>query len=36
MKKFNGYKRKDLKKNFNDLIKEFVKETEEFASQIHC
>lgn len=26
---------KNLKKNFNDLIKEFVKETGEFPSQIH-
>lgn len=26
---------KNLKKKFNDLIKEFVKETGEFPSQIH-
>ncbi|NTJ98476.1 hypothetical protein HQ633_12820, partial [Enterococcus faecium] len=26
---------KQLKENFNDLIKEFVRETEEFPNQIH-
>lgn len=26
---------KQLKENFNDLIKEFVKETGEFPNQIH-